>query len=335
MSHRSIRPAQCASCAAIARYLERCTQDRPDNPPTNGEIGAAVGLHPKVAQRHLAHLVACGVLDTNRRTLLLPPRPLPALAGPEAWASTVPGLHATTVRALMVPARMGWTGQLANDEWAEAAGLRPRTLEWHRRVLAGRTPKQPIPLISFRRTYVEVVGNDNKPYHLRQADRFTLLSGIEAAPLEGDALASVPELARAVLHRVRWFDYAMSSKAGVEFSAREIARYLAAGWPAHTLAAILNATADRRPQHPREFLKRVLDNEPRLKGAYVIPAQVQFEGMARKGECLLCHNPAWELPGRTPLCGGDRCREGATPAESLDIRAGAFVPLPRGHALTA
>ncbi|MFG2669128.1 hypothetical protein ACGFY6_33420 [Streptomyces sp. NPDC048387] len=313
--HRDIPPGKCASCTAIAQFVERCAEERPDSPPTNAEICAAVGFADERAmRRHLAHLVQYGVLDINRRTVLRPaPARRPILNGPLGWAATVPGLHPTTTKALMVPASMGWHGQLSNETWAKAAGLPIRTLRWHRSILAGRTAKQPVPLIEFRRFYVEVGENDwvngKKPYHLRQADRFTLLSGIEAAPLEGDALDVVPELARAVLHQIRWFDYAMTSRAGIEFSAREIAKYLAAGWPAHALTAILNASADRRPQSPREYLTTVLDNEPRLKGAYVIPAQVQFEGMARKGECLLCHNPAWELPGRTPLCGGDHCHE--------------------------
>ncbi|MEV6683494.1 hypothetical protein AB0N09_42615 [Streptomyces erythrochromogenes] len=316
--HRDIPPGRCTSCTAIAQFVRRCADERPDSPPTNAEICAAAGFADERAmRRHLAHLVQCGVLDVNRRTVLRPAPKRPILDGPLGWAATVPGLHPTTTKALMIPASMGWHGQLDNKTWAEAAGLPLRTLRWHRSILAGRTAKQPVPLIEFRRVYIEVGEvdwvNGKKPYHLRQADRFTLLSGIEAPPLEGDALAVVPELARAVLHQIRWFDYALSSRAGVEFSAREIARHLAAGWPAHALVAILNASADKRPASPREYLKTVLDNEPRLKGAYVIPAQVQFEGMARKGECLLCHNPAWELPGRTPLCGGDHCQDALLP----------------------
>lgn len=306
--HRDISPSKCQSCRSIADFLGRCACDRPGERPTNAEICAAVKLVERVMQNHLAHLVLRGFVDAGPRTLLVKPPARPILDGPQGWAATVPGLHPTTVKALMVPARMGWHGQLDNKTWAAAAGLSLATLKRHRQVLAGRTAKQVVPLIEFRRVYVEV-GKDGKPYWLRQADGFTLLSGIEAAPLEGDALGAVPELARAVLHQIRWFDYAMTSKAGVEISANNIAKHLAAGWPAHALAAILNASADRRPQSPRTYLATLLANEPRLKGAYVIPAQVQFEGMARKGECLLCHSPAWELPGRTPLCGGDRCHE--------------------------
>ena len=317
--HRDISPSQCQSCRTIADFLGRCACDRPGQRPTNTEICAAVKLVERVMQNHLAHLVRRGFLDPGTRTLLVKAPPRPILDGPQGWAATVPGLHPTTVKALMIPARMGWTGQLSNTDWAEAAGLSLATLKRHRQVLAGRTAKRPVPLISFRHAYVEVVGNDNKPYWIRQTDRFTLLSGIEAAPLEGAALEAVPELARAVLHRIRWFDYAMSSPAGVEFSARKIRPYLAAGWPAHALAGILDASADKRPQNPREYLATVLANEPRLRGGYVIPAQTQFEGIASKGECLLCHNPAWELPGRTPLCGGDHCQEEPASAPALTL----------------
>lgn len=317
--HRDISPSKCQSCRSIADFLGRCACDRPGERPSNAEICAAVKLVERVMQNHLAHLVLRGFVDAGPRTLLVKAPARPLLDGPQGWAATVPGLHPTTVKALMVPARMGWTGQLSNSDWAEAADLPLRTLEWHRRVLAGRTAKRPIPLISFRHAYIEVVGNDNKPYSIRQPDRFTLLSGIVAAPLEGAALESVPELARAVLHRIRWFDYALSSPAGVKVSANNIAKHLAAGWPAHTLAAILNASADKRPQHPRTYLATVLANDPRLRGGYVIPAQIQFEGMASKGECLLCHQPAWELPGRTPLCGGDHCQEEPAGAPALAL----------------
>lgn len=317
MSHRPIRPTQCQSCTKIAHYLK---EHRGDEIPSKAAIGAAVGLHPKVVQRHLAYLVSYGVLDVNRRTLLAPPPDRPALSGARAWAASLDDLHPTTARVLAVPAWIGWEDQLGQAEWAKAADVSERTLKRHRAILLSRG------LIGFRQTYITVGSGHRR----RTADRYTLLSGVQAEPLTGAALESVDQVAQEVLARVRWFDYAKTTPAGREASTRALSGYLRAGWPAHALLQVLDAHVDRYTYAPRAYLKAVLANEPKLSGPYVIPAETWFEGRARTSQCLLCRAHAWELPGRTPLCGGDYCAQTQAPPRPAPVLTilpgGRFAP---------
>ncbi|MFE3585073.1 hypothetical protein [Streptomyces vinaceus] len=318
MSHRPITPSQCQSCTKIARYLR---EHGDADMPSKAVIGAAVDLHPKVVQRHLAYLVSCGVLDVNRRTLLIPPPRRPALSGSRAWAASVDDLSPTTARVLAVPAWMGWTDQLGQAEWAAAADVSERTLRRHRAILISRG------LIGFRQRHITV---GRSGHRRRTADQYTLLSGVQAEPLTGAALESVDQLAHEVLARVRWFDYAKTTVAGRQASASALAGYLRAGWPAHVLVDVLDAHIDRYTYAPRAYLRAVLASEPRLTGPYVIPAEVWFEGRARTSQCMLCRSHAWEIPGRTPLCGGDHCAETQAPPRPAPVLTilpgGRFAP---------
>ncbi|GGU51170.1 hypothetical protein [Streptomyces violascens] len=247
--------------------------------PTEGlltaEIGSQVGLKERATQNHLAHLFAHSRIDADRRT------PLnggtfgvsqPALPGAQDWARSVAAPDPTCAKCLVALAGWGWGGEAPDvKELAAAAGVSVRSVERHRPHLIDFN------LLEFKPSSIPVGDGRSGKFRGREASRYLLLSGFHARELTEAERATVPERARLIVKRVRWF-------AGATVDERERAEIavgfvLRAGWPDEQILRVLDHTADRNAYKSRTGYLHALLSKVRGK-RYVIPAQEWFTGQS-------------------------------------------------------
>lgn len=299
--HRDVSPDDCPHCRAIWSALDEHQWADPQTWLTTETIAQTVGLKKRATQDHLAHLFRHSRIDADRRTPLTGTIGHPLRAGAQQWAADVVAPDATCSTCLVALAGHGWEGQVGIPEWARAARTSARTVQRHRRHLIDAD------LVAFRPVTIYTGGRA----HGRQADRYTLMSGLPAARLAGPAWDEAPQRAAAVLHRVRWF---VDVTPGEHDSAlRSITWCLRNGWPEDALLRALDATIDHHAYRPGGYLATLLR---KLPTRYIIPArQIATNRTApRITECPTCQTPIrTTLPGHV-LCGGAICLQADTPS---------------------
>lgn len=293
--HREINPDDCPNCRSVFGALVERQMADPETPLTTEEIGRIVGLKKRATQVHLAHLFAHSRIDADRRTPLHG-MSQPVLFGAQEWAASVVAPDPTCAKCLIALAGIGWEGQVAMKDLAKIAGISLRSVERHRAHLVAAD------LVSFRPVPIRENGKNLG----RKPDRFTLLSAIPAAPLEGAALEAVPAVAESIIDRVRWFVGVTDEERSL--AVKSVAWCLRNGWPEDALLRALDATENRAAYRPNGYLSKLLR---KLPSQYIIPARqmVTQRTAPRVTECRICRTAVrTTLPGHV-LCGGGICLE--------------------------
>jgi hypothetical protein len=311
--HPATLPDDCRGCRALFAALLADHQEPPAIAPTVDVLGQRAGLGRRAAFVHLAHLVTHRRIREDRRT------PVPGAAvgrgqqvPPDAdaltWAACQEVPDAACARCLAQFARaagLGWSGQLGERELAEALGVSERTARTHRGHLVRAA------LIRFTPS-VLVVGDGHR---VRQPDRFTLLSGVVAAPVLVPGGDWTDDLAATMLSRLWWFDTAR--KRDSERGRVAIARRLRAGWSEGALMERLERAPDGAVTNPYGRLAMLL---PAPDQPHVVPASEAVGGVIRLTDCRECGIPF--RPRFTgALCGGEVCRNPEPNAGPVDLGA--------------
>ncbi|MGW2599547.1 hypothetical protein [Streptomyces klenkii] len=327
--HRDISPDDCPKCREIFAVLQDHLRASREEGLTTAEIGHQVGLKQRATQNHLAHLFVSSRIDADRRT----PLPgigaaQPVLPGAEDWARTVVAPDPTCTKCLVAIAGWGWEGEAPDvKELAAAAGVSVRSVERHRPHLID------FDLLEFRPSSVPVGDGTSGKFKGREASRYRLMSGFYARALTEEERATVPERARLIVDRVRWF-------AGASLDERERAEVavgfvLRAGWPDEQILKVLDHTADRNAYKSRTGYLHTLLSKVRGK-RYLIPAQEAFTGRSgpRVEVCIVCRDAVkTTLPqGSRILCGGAVCLNAGTDS---DPRTAHRIQIERARSRTA
>ncbi|MFD4020614.1 MULTISPECIES: hypothetical protein [Bacteria] len=290
-------------CRRIFAALEDHIKADPETWLTTEKIGQVVGLKTRAAQYHIAHLFAHGRIDANRRTPLTAGIGQPPLPGAQTWATAVVAPDPTCAKCLIALARYGWEGQVSTKELAEAVGLSVRSVETHRTHLVRAD------LVRFRPTPRETESGRKAG---RLPDRFTLLSGISAPKLVGDAFTDAPTVAARLLDRVRWFVGTTGEQR--ENGIKSVAWCLRNGWPESALLAALDASENRQAYAPGGYLSTLLK---KLPSEYIIPARDAAQGETAPVQvriCAICDNSFRTRRPGVVFCGDTVC---LTPDEAV------------------
>lgn len=302
--HTNIRPDDCTSCRNLFAAL-RANHEGEQTHLTTAALGERCGLKERTVRVHTAHLVAHSRLDLDRRT------PLPGAAVQETsdpsagpgtpleWVATIAAPDRTCARCLVVlaeHANAAWSGQLGNQQLADAAGVSLRTVERHRKHLIDAG------LVRF---VADVSPVGDRGHMLRRADRYTLLSGILAAPADYTGTVSwADDRAAEVLAVARWWHGAPQETT----RARNAIRIrMENGWPAPALEERLAIDPGRAVVHPLRLLAKLL---PGRDEPYGIPAAEHHQAAAplRLVTCAgTCERVMRAVPGS--MCRD--CREDA------------------------
>lgn len=295
--HREISPDECEYCIRVFGALEDHQLADPETPLTTDAIGRVVGLKKRATQYHLAHLYAHGRIDQDQRTPLTGGIGQPLLPGAQEWARNAVAPDPTCAKCLIALAGIGWEGQVSQEELAKLAGVSLRTIERHRPHLVAAD------LVAFRPVTMRAPGTSGYVTG-RRPDRFTLMSGLTAARLEGAAWDEAPARAEAVVNRVRWFVGTTPEER--DNGIKSVTWCLRNGWPEEALLRALDATENRQAYRPGGYLSKLLR---RLPVSYVVPARLAYRGEfpERRLDCPVCDTPfKTKLPGNV-LCGGAIC----------------------------
>ncbi|MBK6017600.1 hypothetical protein [Streptomyces sp. MBT53] len=295
--HRAISPDECDLCIRVFGALGDHQLADPETWLTTVELGKLVGLKKRATQYHLAHLYEHGRIDEDQRTPLTGGIGQPLLPGAHEWARNVIAPDPTCAKCLIALAGIGWEGQVSQEELAKLAGVSLRTIERHRPHLVAAD------LVTFRPVTMRASGTSGYVTG-RRPDRFTLMSGLTAARLEGAAWDEAPARAEAVINRVRWFVGTTSEER--DNGIKSVTWCLRNGWPEEALLRALDSSENRQAYRPGGYLSKLLR---KLPVSYVVPAQQSHRGEfpERRLDCPVCDTPfKTRLPGNV-LCGGAIC----------------------------
>jgi hypothetical protein len=344
--HGRALPDDCAQCRKGFVFLHVWHQDDQDGVPTAAQIAHVMGLSPRMALVHIAHLTAHGRLCEDRRT----PAPgatvgreLPPVAAEELdplqWVANVSvpfdcRACATMLGILAAESRGTWRGQIGTEELAKRTAQKlgkkigPRTLRMHLRsghrqqlghslVGAG--------LVAFETADGEITGKDQhgRPVYVRRPDRFILWpsQARKAGPPRWNPYTAQGAAAR-LLGKTPWFD---PSRPQADWVVRLVAALLERDCPEAEIVARLDVvprtSAPLASQY--RFARRRLVPLLERKTPWTRPAPETTAAvpMARPtadpAECPRCRRPAmWR--GRP-----HQCEEPALPGTEVDR-----VPLP-------
>ncbi|MFJ3673635.1 hypothetical protein ACIPSE_45060 [Streptomyces sp. NPDC090106] len=264
---------------------------------TADQLAQVVGLKRRATQYHLAHLYAHGRIDEDKRTPITSGIGQPLLPGAQEWARSVVAPDPTCARCLIALAGIGWDGQVSQEELAKIVGVSLRTIERHRPHLVLAQ------LVNFRPVTVRAAGTSGLVTG-RHPDRFTLMSGLPAARLEGQAFDEAPARAAGVVDRVRWFVSVTDTER--DNAIKSVSWFLRAGWPEDALLKALDSAEDRQAYRPGGYLSVLLR---KLPVEYIVPARQSYRGEypERQQDCPVCDTPfKTRAPGKV-LCGGAIC----------------------------
>lgn len=333
--HAPVAADDCPQCRKGFAFLHAWHQDHPDMPPTGAQVADAMGLRPRMALVHLAHLARSGKLCEDRRTPApgatvgreLPPVS-PDQVSPLDWAANegTPDdcrTCAALLRVLAAESRGTWRGQISAEELAKRTAkalgkgaVSTRTVRMHLRsghrqqlghslVGAG--------LVAFERPDAEIIGKDQygRVMYRRRPDRFILWPSQvhKSEPAQWKPYTAEGAAAR-LLRETVWFD---PTRPQAGWVVRLVAGLLERDCPDAEIRAQLMVTprtaAPLASQY--RFARRRLAPLLEHQGGWVRPMpetvadpaarpSVTVNGDGRK-ECQRCGKPAvWR--GRPHVC---------------------------------